>query len=116
MDIAGGRYFLTAFKILEKLLEDVLRQVPQMVRIRPYILYIIFVSREQLFLYFSASNITEFSVNLLFFYEPNILKDCLHVNAFISAIQQALQGLISKKTDEMKLGINERLIKYSLSI
>lgn len=87
-----------------------------MVRIRPYILLGFFVTREQLFLYFDASNIIEFGVNLLFFNKSNVLKDCLHLDAFISDIQQALQGLISRKPDEMKLGINERLIKYSLSI
>lgn len=81
-----------------------------------HMLDLFLVTRQQLLLYFSANNIIEFGVNLLFFYKYNVLKDCLHLDAFIWDIQQALQGVISKKCDEMKLGINERLIKYSLSI
>lgn len=101
----------TAFRILEKLL-DVLRCVLQVV-ITFNLLF--FGFREQLFFYLNGSNNVEFGGNLLF-YKTDVLKNCLHLDAFISAIQQALQGLISRKTEEMKPGINERLIKYSLSV
>lgn len=88
----------------------------QMVRMRLCIIFFLLIlSREQLFLYFGTSNVTEFSVNL-FFYKLNVLKYCLHLDAFISNIQQVLPGVLSRKTNEMKLGIIERVIKYSLSI
>lgn len=100
----GRKYFLTAFKILENVLEDVLGQLLQMVR-SSHTFYWFFVYREQLFFYFNASTIIKFGVNLLFFYKSNTLKDCLHLDAFISDIQQVLQGLITYLGKLMKLNL-----------
>lgn len=84
----------------------------QILRMRLCIfLLLLILSREQLFLYFNTSNITEFGVNLLLC-KLNVLKYCFHLDAFISNIQQVLPGVLSRKTNEMKLGIIERAIKY----